>query len=317
MTLYLSDRDVTSLLSMPDAIECVDQAFRWLSDGSAVNAVRRRSACEGVVLNVMWALAPSAGVLGVKEYPVVRRDVSQGAVLMLLLHAFDTGELLAVIQADRLGQLRTGAASAVATRTLARPDAQALALYGTGFQAETQVLALGEVLPGLRTVLVVGRDQEKRARFTERLRGQTGLDLVPCEPREAAANADVIVTATGASAPVLHGAWLRAGTHINAVGSNVPDHREVDRDLLTRAARIVVDDRTVAAEESGDLIANQWDQSTVVSLGDVLTGRAATRSDRDEITLFESQGLALQDVVCGALVYQRAVARGVGHRFGA
>src|ERR671933_874189 len=206
MTLYLSDRDVTSLLSMADAIKCVDQAFRLLSDGSAVNAVRRRTACEGVVVNVMWALAPSAGVLGVKEYPVVRRDVSQGAVLVLLLHDFGTGELLAVIQADRLGQLRTGAASAVATRALARQDAQVLALYGTGFQAETQVLAVGEVLPHLHTVFVVGRDGDKRARFMERLRGQTALNLVASDPDEAAAKADVIVTATGASAPVLHGA---------------------------------------------------------------------------------------------------------------
>ncbi len=314
MTLYLNDRDVTALLSLPDAISCVDRAFRLLSDGLAVNAVRRRTDADGVVVNVMWALAPTEGVLGVKEYPVVRRDVSQGTVLVLLLHAFGTGELLAVVQADRLGQLRTGAASAVATRALARQDSRVLAVYGTGFQAETQILALAEVLPHLRTVLVVGRQEEKCARFVERLRGLVDVDVVPGDPQRAADNADVIVTATGASEPILFGEWLRPGTHVNAVGSNVPTHREVDRDLLARAARIVVDHPDVAAEECGDLIANDWDQSGVVPLGHVLTGRAAARSSQEEITLFESQGLALQDVLCGALVYERAVNQGVGQK---
>lgn len=310
--LYLDDDDVSALLSVGEAIEGVDRCFRLLADGQAVNAVRRRSTAGGTTLNVMWALAPTEGVLGVKEYPVVRRDVTQGAVLTLLLHAMDTGHLLAVLQADRLGQLRTGAASAVATKALAREESETLALFGTGFQAESQGLALAEVLPALRRVLVVGRDIARRNRFVERLQATLDVHVVGSEAEEAARLADVVVTATGSSEPVLLGQWLRPGAHVNAVGSNVATKREIDRDVLQQAARIVVDDGDVAAEECGDLIANEWDQSDVVTLGDVLTGAAAGRSSAEQITLFESQGLALQDVVCAAGIYRRAVECGIG-----
>jgi alanine dehydrogenase len=312
MMLYLDDDDVSALFSIGDAIDCVDRCFLLLADGTAVNAVRRRSAANGTTLNVMWALAPTEGVLGVKEYPVVRSDVTQGAVLTLLLHAMDTGRLLAVLAADRLGQLRTGAASAVATRALARKDSETLALFGSGFQAESQALALAQVMPELRRVLVVGRDAAKRDRFAQRLRAALDIEVIGSPAQEAAERADVVVTATGSTEPVLLGQWLRPGTHVDAVGSNVASKREVDREVLARAARIVVDDYEVAANECGDLIANDWDQSQVVSLGDVLTGRAAGRSNADEITVFESQGLALQDVVCAGVIYERAVERGVG-----
>lgn len=314
MTLYLHDDDVSELLSLQDAITRVDEAFRLLSDGSAVNAVRRRTEFGPVTINVMWAAAPSLGVLGVKEYPVVRADVTQGAVLTLLLHSFATGELLAVVKADRLGQLRTGAASAVATRVLARPDSQTLAVYGCGFQAETQVLAQAAVLPALRAVRVVGRNVQRRDEFVARIRRALDIDVATALPQEAAESADVIVTATGSTEPVLNGEWVAAGTHINAVGSNVAAKREIDRSLLDRVAVLAVDDRNVAAEECGDLLANHWDQTGVVALGDVLTGRTSGRSTHHDITLFESQGLALQDVCCAALVHGRAVQRGMGQQ---
>lgn len=317
MTLYLDDDAVSSLLPMPDAICCVDKAFRLLADGAATNEVRRRSSLSGTTLNVMWAMAPTEAVMGVKEYPVVRSDVTQGVTLTLVLHAFDSGELLAVMQADALGRLRTGAASAVATKALGRADSRVLAVYGSGFQAETQALGLANVLPDLRAVRVVGRDEQRRDEFISRLRAQLAVEVVPSAAREAAEQADVIVTATGSAEPVLLADWVRPGTHINAVGSNVATKREIDRSLLERAALVVVDDRKVAAEECGDLIANSWDSSDVVALGDVLTGRATSRSTSDEITLFESQGLALQDVVCAGLVYTRAVEGGIGQQLGA
>lgn len=317
MTLYLDDAAVSALLPMPDAISCVDRAFRLLAVGAANNEVRHRSTVGGTTMNVMWAMAPTESVMGVKEYPVVRRDVTQGVTLTLLLHAFDSGELLAVVQADVLGQLRTGAASAVATGVLARPDSGVLAVYGSGFQAETQVLGLAQVLPELRTVRVVGRDEQRRNQFISRLRARLAVNVVASTAREAAEQADVIVTATGAAEPVLLGNWVRPGTHINAVGSNVAKKREIDRSLLEKTALVVVDDREVAAAECGDLIANSWNQTEVVTLGDVLTERASSRSTAAEITLFESQGLALQDVVCAGLVYTRAVERGIGQRLGA
>jgi ornithine cyclodeaminase/alanine dehydrogenase len=312
VTLYLDDEDVSSLLSLQDAIGCVDRAFRLLSDGGAVNEVRHRTHASTVSLNVMWSIVPADGVLGVKAYPVVRTDVTQGAVLTLLLYSSATGKLLAVVKADRLGQLRTGAASAVATRALAPPESEVLALYGTGFQAETQVLALAAVMPALRSVRVVGRDPARRDEFVRRMRGRVPAEVRGVEPNQAPHGADVVVTATGSADPVLLGDWVRPGTHVNCVGSNVAMKREVDRVLLERAALIVVDDRDVAARECGDLLANGWGQDGVVGLGDVLTRVTAGRAQADDITVFESQGLAVQDVVCAALVYSRAMETGRG-----
>lgn len=310
--LYLNNDDVSALLSINEAVECVERSFRLLSKGRAVNAVRRRSTAGGATLNVMWALAPTEGVLGVKEYPVVRSDVTQGVMLTLVLHAMDTGRLLAVLEADRLGQLRTGAASAVATKTLAREDSHTLCLFGSGFQAESQALALAQVMPQLRRIFVVARDAVKRDHFAQQLQTTLDLPVTGSHAQPAAQCADVIVTATGSPAPVLHGQWLRPGTHINAVGSNVATKREIDRQVLQRAARIVVDDYQVAAKECGDLIANHWNKSNVISLGDVLTDQATGRSTADDITVFESQGLAIQDVVCAGAIYKRAIERGVG-----
>lgn len=312
MTLHLDDDDVSSLLPIGDAISCVDRAFRLLSDDAAVNEVRRRTQVGNASLNVMWSIAPTENVMGVKAYPVVRTDVTQGSVLTLLLYAVSNGELLAVLRADRLGQLRTGAASAVATRALGRPEAEVLGVYGTGFQAETQVLALAAVLPALRSVRVVGRSPARRDAFVARMRETLRIDVRAAEPDMAARAADVVVTATGSADPVLYGDWVKAGVHVNAIGSNVASKRELDRTLLDRADVIAVDDREVASQECGDLLANDWDQSDVVALGDVLTRRVTGRQAATDVTLFESQGLALQDVICAALVYSRALETGRG-----
>lgn len=316
MTLYLDDDIVTSELSTQDAFDCVERAFRLLADGAATNAVRQRSQMGTAVMNVMWALAPTEGVMGVKAYPVVRTDVSQGSVLTVLLYAIDTGELLAVMKADRLSQMRTGAATAVATRAMARSDAEVLSVYGAGLQAETQIRSLVSALPSLRSVRVVGRSVEHRNSFIARMRRELSIEVLADDPESAARAADVIVTATGSVAPVIRGSWLKAGTHINAVGSNMATKRELDREVLEKAAVILVDDRDVAIAECGDLIANDWDPSSVGTVGDLLTGRIRGRRSPADITVFESQGLALQDVVCAALVVKRAKANGLGLRIG-
>lgn len=314
MTLYIDDDLVSASLSAPEAFACVDRAFRSLAKGSGVNAIRRRSKSGDAVLNVMWALAPDEGIMGVKSYPVVRAGVTQGAVLTLLVYSMESGELLAVVKADRLGQLRTGAATAVATVALARQDSEVLSIYGTGFQAETQVMALADAFPGLRSLRVVGRSAVRRDSFIERLRGTLSLEIVADSPQSAARAADVIVTATGSSDPVIHGSWIRPGTHVNAIGSNLDTKREVDRGLLERAALIVVDDREVAAVDCGDLIVNGWDQASVGTIGDVLVGSISGRLSRDDVTVFLSQGIALQDVVCGAAILSKLVDSGLGSR---
>lgn len=308
MTVHLSDADVARLLPLNDAISCTERAFRLLAAGTALNEGRQRSELSGATLNVMWALAPAEGVLGVKSYTVVRKDVSQGTTLTLLLYSTSTGELLAVMEANRLGQLRTGAASVVATQVLARPSVRRLALFGTGFQAEYQLRAMAAAFDGLESVRVVGRNPERRAAFIADMRRVLPLDIEAAAPEEAVRNADVIVTATGSAEPVLHGDWLPLGVHINAVGSNVPAKAELDRCALERCSRIVVDDRDNAARECGDLLRHGWPTTAATSLGDILVGVAEGRQSETDITLFESQGLAIQDVVCAALVHRRATA---------
>lgn len=308
MIRYIDDETVLGLLPPADAESGVDSAFRALADGTAVNAVRQRSSAGDATVNVMWAMAPAQGVLGVKEYVVVGDGSGRGTTLTLVLNDITTGALLAVLRADALGRLRTAAASVVATRALGRRDASVLAVFGTGFQAEGQLEALAHALPDLARIDVVGRDPARRDAFVARMRERVPAEIAVTDARTAAARADVIVTATGAAEPVLLGEWVRPGTHVVAVGSNNPAHREVDRMLLERCTIITVDDREVAAAECGDLIANSWDPDGVATLGEVLTGRAPGRRDARDITLFESQGLALQDVICAATVYRRAVA---------
>lgn len=312
--LFLSERDVAELLPVDDAIAAVEQAFRLLTEDEAVNAPRQRSRAGVTTLNVMWAIAPSLDVMGVKTYPVTRTDVSKGSVLTVVLYACSSGDLLGVIEADLLGQRRTAAASAVATRALARPESETLAVFGAGYQAEAQVRAVARVLPRLRCVRVVGRSPARRDAFVASLRDELGLDVRVADPEEAVRSADVIVTATGSTEPLFDGAWMRPGTHVNAIGSNLPTGREVDRATLTRAARIAVDAADVAASESGDLLLNGVPVQRTTELGRIVVGAATGRRSSEDITVFESQGLAVQDVVCGAHILRRAREGGRGQR---
>lgn len=307
---YIDDGAVAATLNMSDAIECVDRAFRLLAGGRAVNAVRQRASCGEATLHVMWAIAPSEGFMGVKEYPTVGGS-TRGAVLTVLLHDVSSGELVALVRGDHLGQLRTAAASAVATKALARPDSRVLSVFGTGFQAEWHVVALSSVLPELQVVNIVGRTPGRRDDLIGKLRRRLDIDVRAAEPQTAAETADVLVTVTDSPEPIIFGDWLRPGVHLNAVGSNKPRHRELDAEVLRRASVVAVDSREVARVESGDLIVNGYDIAGAVDLGDVLDGRVPGRAHRDDITVFESHGLALQDVVCAGHVY-RALTRATG-----
>ncbi len=315
MAVYLSDAEVASLLPMARAVDCVEAAFRGLARGEAVNAVRVRMAADSAVMNVMWACAPSVGMMGVKSYVTAQRGVTKGTALALTLYAMDTGEMVALLEANRLGQIRTGAATAVATRAMANEGPAALSIYGTGFQAEYQLRALLATQPTIAEVRVVGRDADRRDAFIEGMaREFPAARFLPADAETAASSADVIVTATNSAEPLFDAEWLRPGTHVNAIGSNDPRKREIGREVLERAALVLVDDLEVARRECGDLLANHWDMARVGTLGELLVGARPGRRRGDEITLFESQGLAVQDVVCGAAVVALARERGLGIR---
>lgn len=312
MSLLLREADVEVLLPILEAIESVEQGFQLLGAGEATNYPRQRGNSPGATLNVMWAMAPTLGAMGVKVYPIVRTDVTQGSSFTFLLYGLPEGKLEAVIEADTLGQRRTGAASAVATRHLARPESETLAIFGAGWQAESQVEAVVRVLPRLRRVFVVGRSVERRDRFIEKMRGNLKLPVAPAGPEEAVRAADVIITITGSSEPVFDGAWLREGTHVNAAGVSFPNKRELDSETLRRAARVVADSAEAARIDGGDILLNDFEWDRMEELGPIIAGRLPGRRTEEEITVFESHGLALEDLVCAVKVLARARESGIG-----
>ncbi len=312
MALLLTESDVTRLLRMEDMISALERAFQAYGRGAAVNRPRTRIQIPGLTLHVMSAALPSAGVLGLKAYAAG----SGGARFVVLAWNAETGRLEGVIEADRLGQMRTGGASGVATKYMARREAGVVGCIGTGWQAETQIEAVCAVRP-VTWVRVFGRDADRRQGFAARMAERLRVPVDPAASAEAAVReSEIVITVTSAREPVLLGRWLRPGTHVNAAGVNWAQKRELDDEAVTRAARIAVDDRTQAAIECGDLIplvergALTWDR--VHELGEIVAGRVPGRAAADEITLFESQGLAIEDMAAASLVLERARAEGVG-----
>ncbi|MGH7378640.1 MAG: ornithine cyclodeaminase family protein [Candidatus Methylomirabilales bacterium] len=312
MPLFLTEDDVARLLTMAEALEAVEEAFRQHGQGSAVNRPRARVRVPQGILHVMAAGLPSEGVLGFKAYTAFGGSVR----FHVHLYSTENGRLLALMEADRLGQVRTGAASGVATRYLARPDASVVGIFGTGWQARSQLQAVCAVRT-VREIRAYGHDAARRAAFCREMEAALQVPVRPApEPRAVVEGADIITTITTAKAPVFDGRWLEPGTHLNAAGSNFPQKQEIDEAAVTAARLIVVDSKEQAQIECGDLIAPMsrgllsWDQ--VHELGEVVAGKIAGRERPGDITLFESQGLALEDMAVAAVVYRKAVRDQVG-----
>jgi alanine dehydrogenase len=308
----LTEAEVTGLLPMSLALDTVEAVFRWQATAGTVNKPRVRLRAPGGLLQVMPASVPEVGAMGLKAYTVV----GGRARFVVLLFSTETGQLTAVLEADRLGQVRTGAASGVATKYLARPDADVVGCYGTGYQAETQLEAVCAVRR-VRRIQVYGRDPERRGRFARAMEERLGAPVAPVErPEEAARGASILITITSSKTPVLAGAWIEPGAHVNAAGSNALDRAELDAEAVRRAALVAVDSLEQARVECGDLVEPlrqgvlAWEQ--VVELGQIVAGRHPGRPSPEAVTLFESQGVAMEDVAVGARLLELARARGVG-----
>ena len=306
MALFLRESDVEALLSPADAVEAVEACFARMARGAVTNRPRARLGLEDGLFHLMAAADLELGVAGVKTY-VGFRD---GARFVVVLFAADRAELLAVIEADRLGQRRTGAASAVAARHLASPGARTLGVIGCGWQAESQVECIRLALPALERVVVYCRSEERRADFCRR------FDAEPAEWYTDAAAQDVVVTITTSRDPVLRGEWLRPGALVCAAGANRRQARELDNVVVERAAFVCCDSREQARAEAGDLIEpierGVLDWLEVHELADVVAGEVAGRQRDDDIVLFKSLGIAAEDVAVAKLVVDRAVERGLG-----
>lgn len=321
MALYLSEADVNSALTMEVALECVARSFRLLGEGGATNSPRSRLRLPNRgVFNFMSAAAPGAGVMGLKAYGVTRGNAPR---FYVQLFSSETGELLALIEAGNLGQIRTGAASGVATERLARQDAESVGVIGSGYQARSQLEAVVKARGdsgGIKRAKVFSRREGNREAFAEEMTQRLGIEVTPvASGEECAGDADVVITMTSASQPVLKGEWLKSGAHINAAGANHWLRRELDNDAVRRADVIAVDDLEQAKLECGDLIYPaelgiiRWEQAR--NLADFMDADVAKRIGRtsaEQITLFESQGIATQDIVTGIRVYELALERGLG-----
>lgn len=310
MALYLTEQDVTNLLTMADTLAAVEAVFKLQASGDATNEPRRRVRAQGSTLMTMSGAVSNfgefKGLLGLKSYTVSRN----GAKFYVSLFDAVTGELLAFIEADKLGQMRTGAASGVATKYLAREGAKTVGVYGSGWQAASQLAAVCAVRP-IESVKVYSRKPENRERFCQQMATELGLaNIQPVETPEAAADTDIIITITSSREPVVLGDWLKPGVHINAAGGNSILRREVDDKTVQRAGFIAVDSLDQARIESGEFVTAvekgllTWEQ--VKELRHVVSGQMRGREHSEQITLFKSLGLAIEDVVAAAVVYQKA-----------
>ena len=311
MTLFLTEGEVESLLDMRSTLEAVEEILRQYAEGRATNHARRRVALPGSGLNVMFAGAPEIGALGLKAYSVAR----SGARFYTMLFDPESGELLSIMQSDKLGQLRTGAASGVATKYLAREDATTLGIYGAGWQAESQLEAIAAVKK-LDRIIVHSRTEESRKAFAEKMGERLGLEIETTHAPEEPAAQDIVVTVTSSVEPILQGEWLKPGAHVNAAGSNFLFKTEIDRDVVNRASLVTMDSREELGLEAGNLLqaveTGAVLPEAIRELGQVITGQVEGRRSPEVITLFVSQGLALEDLGAARLVYDRARERNVG-----
>ncbi|MCM8596080.1 ornithine cyclodeaminase family protein [Accumulibacter sp.] len=312
MSLFLREEDVARLLSMRLVLDAVEEAHRALALGHACDVPRQRTRLPQTTLHVLQGALPQLDVIGYKAYTSNR----SGVRFLVHLYRASTGSLRAVIEADRLGMMRTGAASGVATRWLARPDASVLGVFGAGWQAEGHIEAIAAVRP-LQRVKVHARRAGPLAAFCRRMSERLAIEVSPASsPEEVVRGSDIVSTITSSATPLFSADWLAPGTHINAAGSNSLIRRELGEDVLKRCSRVFVDSVETALREAGDLLPllekGRIQVRELVEIGDVLCGRQAGRLNAEEITLFESQGMAIQDLAVAVRVEEMAREQGIG-----
>ncbi len=313
MALLLTEADVKRLLTMPMALTAVEESFRRLASGSAIVHPRQRLHIPGKsYLHYMAAADATGGYMGLKIYSSAR----EGLRFIVPLFNVTTGDLAALIEADFLGQMRTGAASGVATRWMAREDARFVGIIGTGLQARTQLEAIAAVRK-LGEVRVCGRDANRREKFVAEMAAQLKVPVrSAANAEEAVRDADIVITSTTSTNPVVEGRWLKKGTHINAIGANFPQKRELDAEAVERCDVIAVDSREQSKLESGDLIQvfgrddKRW--SRVAEMADIVAGKTPGRANPEQITLFKSNGIAIEDIVVAGQIYELARQRKIG-----
>lgn len=312
--LYLTEDDVHDLLDMETAIEVIEEAFRQLGSGGAMNVPRSRARAGKTMLHTMSAAAEYLGLVGLKCYTTT----PQGARFHVAVYRLSDGAPVGLIEADYLGQLRTGAASGVATEFMARPDARVVGIFGTGKQARTQLKAVCTVRK-IEAVEVYSRDEERRLKFADEMSEWCNTRVIPVHtPDLAATEKDIVICATSSRTPLFDGRVLDEGTHLNVIGSNFLHKAEIDATTVKRADVIVCDSIEQCKLEAGDFVEaleeGAIDWPLMHELADVVTSRTPGRATPEDVTLFKSVGLAIEDVALAAELLKRAEAEGCGQK---
>ena len=315
MALFISENDVQELFPMRQALDLIEASFVAQQGGTAVNQSRQRLFQPGFSLHYMAAALVDEHLAGMKIYTIT----SGAARFLVLLFDVKTGDMLAVIEADHLGRIRTGAASGVATKYLARQDASTVGLIGTGRQARTQLEAVAGVRK-IRAARVFARSEAHRVEFCREMTDYLKFAVEPAASSEEAVRfGDIIIAATTSKEPVVKGEWLRPGTHVNAIGVNMTNRLELDDAVLRRAEVIAVDSLAQARGEAGDLVQGlaaahkSWDD--VVELKDIVAGTKPGRDSSEQITVFKSCGIAIWDVMAAGFIYRTALEKQKGKPF--
>lgn len=313
MALFLNEDHVKELITMPLALEQVERALRDRALGRAVDMPRARIQTTAGIQHVLQACAPELGYIGFKYYfsPVGKR----GATYVHLI-SMASGKLEAIVEAVWLGMTRTGAASGVASKYLANPGASVLAQIGAGFQGMGQLEAVVKAL-NICEARVYARTRDKLEVWCKKMGDQLGIPVMPAASgAEAVKGAHVVNIMTKSATPVIDGDWLQPGQHVNAAGSNALSRSEIDAKTIARCKLVTVDSRGTARNECGDLIAAvetgklSWD--TLPEIGEVIAGRVPGRSGKDDITLYESHGMGIQDIYTAARLVELARSSKVG-----
>jgi alanine dehydrogenase len=318
LVLLLTENDVRRLLTMDSTVKMVEQVFRYQAEGKVILPPRLNVQVPGLTgsLRIMPSAVPDLSAVGHKTIsgaPGFRDPL--GTYFTILLFDNKDGKLVSIVAGETITQMRTGAASGVATRYLSREDSSVLGLLGVGFQGKGQALGVHSVRK-LEAIRVFGPVEKQAALFAQELSESLQVDVKAMgSPEKVVAESDILATATPAKAPIFDGSLIKPGTHINAIGSNTPDKCELDGEAFARS-RIVVDHKEQALLEAGDLLKAIRDKKTEAAglseIGDIIIGKAKGRESPEEITIFKSVGVASEDIAVASAVYKAALDQGSG-----
>ncbi len=314
MVLFLGEEEVEQLLSMDNAVKVLEETFRQQGLGNIINHPRLRIRTEKSMLHFLAGAVPHMKLMGYKAYT----SYKGGIKFRVFLHIIETGELVSIMDGNFMGMIRTGAATGVATRYMSRTNSDIVGIFGTGWQARGQLLGVRAVRK-VKKIKAYSRNDEKKKAFCDEMEKLLQIETIPVEkPEDVVSGTDILITSTTSVEPVFKGEWLQSGIHINAIGGNFLFKREIDEVAVQRSNVIVIESKEQSKIEAGEFLLLiekgrlQWDQ--VHELGEVVAGEVKGRKKDEEITLFKSLGIAIEDIAIAAHVYELAKAKDVGQK---